>query len=86
MTHQLTGLHGHHYILYVRTATMTIKYLLDVDYNGKIVHYIVDTTIKDSYGHSAFHTSMSNKHTDVGKLLTDVGNNEAEKQTTTTHA
>lgn len=46
-----------------------VKYLLDL--NGGILNSIVDTTIKDSHGHSAFYTAMSNKHTDVVKLLTD---------------
>ncbi|CAG2234035.1 unnamed protein product [Mytilus edulis] len=57
-----------------------VKYLLDL--NGGILNSLVDTTIKDSHGHLAFYTAKTNKHTDVVRLLTDAGMNEAEQRST----
>lgn len=52
----------------------TVKFLLNL--NNETLNNHVDTTIKKNQRKSAFHAANSNEHTQILKLLTDVGINK----------
>ncbi|VDI65891.1 Hypothetical predicted protein [Mytilus galloprovincialis] len=56
----------------------TVKCLLDL--NGDKTKSRVDTTVKDTHGNSASRVAFLNQHTEIKKLLTDHGINEAEQR------
>lgn len=56
----------------------TGKCLLDL--NGDKTNCRVDTTVKDTPGNSASRVAFLNQHTEIVKLLTDHGINEAEQR------
>ncbi|VDI17282.1 Hypothetical predicted protein [Mytilus galloprovincialis] len=56
----------------------TVKCLLDL--NGDKTKSRVDTKVKDTHGNSASRVAFLNQHTEIKKLLTDHGINEAEQR------